>query len=227
MSQPVCKNIIWTKCNKLFYTSVRRALEFAENGKCDVYKAEKAAKTEYAVNSRYLHRGFYCPSPVFSFVLSNSRKGKVVMKPTKQSQITHLYNYNADGEIYYIEYYLGDVITGREYIVWEKNTKYGYVFDNSGRLGGVSVEIYKDGLCREYMWAHCYNASLTEDEWQADFVHYESYKYSDSFLSTFVLCFVALIEEEFKMTLDASELVDLEKYRTIYEGDRIVDVRKI
>lgn len=221
------KNSVWKKCFDLFNKCIQNALEFAENGLCEAYESESPAKTEYAVNSRYLHRGFYCPSPVHRYVVSNSRKGKILKRLTKRSQVTHLYKYNTEGNIYYIEYYIGDYLNAREYIVWEDNIRYGYIFNHSRELSAVSAEIYEGGLLREYAWTYCYNFSTSRDGWQAFEFNYEAYTYTDSLVSSFVFCRVALIEEDFNLTQDASQLVDLEKYRTICENDQIVDIRSV
>ena len=226
MSHTICKNDIWKTCFAMFKHAVHKALTFAQNGECEVYQGITPTKKEFAANSRYLHRGFYCPSPAFHIVVSNSKKGKLLKQPTKRSNITHIYHIHNE-DIYMVEYFLNNTPTGKEYIQWDQNIRFGYVFNHWGQLGGVSVETYNNGQLQNYMWAICHNASSSSEDWQADFVHFEAYQYEDSALISFDLCFVALIEEAFEATLDASELVDHERYQAIYNNGQITDVKRI
>lgn len=221
------KNDVWNTCLRQFKVGVQKGLQFAAAGKREDYHRVHAKKEEVAINSRYLHRGFYCPSPAFHFILANSRRGRILLHPTKRSKITHRYFYNANDEIYAIQYFVEGSLSGCEYIEWHDYTKYGFVFSNSGILGGISIEIYKGSKLQSYMWARCHNASLMGDDWQADYVHYETYDYDDWGLSEFDLHFVALIEEELNDVTDALDLVNHEKYFPVYESGVLVGFKRV
>lgn len=221
------KNSIWNQCLRLFKESLSIGLRFAAEGKCEIYQKTEPTKVEVAVNSCYLHRGYYCPSPVFDFILANSRRGKILLRPTKRSNITHRYLYNAEDEIYLIEYFSDGLVAGCEYIVQDKNRKYGFVFGDTGVLGGISVETYYANKLQSYMWVRCHNADSAGKKWQTDYVHYETYDYDDLGLSGFDLHFVALIEEEYNDATNALELVDHERYRPVYECGKLIGFKRL
>lgn len=203
---------VWKTCLKLFKQGVALALTFARETKCFEYQNRIPAKEELAVNSRYMHRGYYCPSPIFDQIVTNARRGKILKRPTKRSNITNRYCFDENLKLYLVEYILNQKVQSREYIVQLDDVQYGFVFSASGVFGGISIETFCQDKLQSYMWARCHNASSIDEDWQTDYVRYETYEYDGQELICVNFHHVALIEEEYHQSSDATSLVDLHKY---------------
>lgn len=203
---------IWKTCLASFQQSILLALAFAEKGEYLEYQGRIPAKEEFAVNSRYMHRGYYCPSPIFEQVVTNARRGKLLKRPTKRSNITNRYCFGEDHKLYFVEYLLNQTVQSREYIMQMDNVRYGFVFNAKDVLGGISVETYCQNKLQSYMWVMCHNASSTGQNWQTNYVRYETYEYDGQELICANFHHVALIEDEYHQPSDATHLVDLYQY---------------
>lgn len=74
--------------------------EYKPNCKSIYKKAIKQAyKKEYAIKGEYLHRGYYCPSPIADIIVGNAPRGKLLKRVTSRSKPTYEYEFNKQGEI--------------------------------------------------------------------------------------------------------------------------------
>lgn len=203
---------VWNTCLTTFKQGVLLALAFAEQKEYLKYQCRVPAKEEFAVNSRYIHRGYYCPSPIVEQIMTNARRGKLLKRPTKCSNFTNRYCFDKNHKLYFIENMLNHAVQSREYIMQIDNIRYGFVFNTNDVLGGISVETYCQNKLQSYMWATCHNASSTGQNWQTNYVRYETYEYDEQELSCVNFHHVALIEDEYHHPSDATRLVNLYKY---------------
>ena len=211
---------IWNTCLRLFQEGVAFALDFLNKQQNLEYHSRIPAREELAVNSRYLHRGFYCPSPIFDQITTNAKRGKLLKHPTKRSKITNRYCFDENGKLYLVEYISNHQLQYREYILQIGDVRYGFVFNIDGVLGGISAEIFYNHTLQSYMWATCYNSSSTGEDWQTKYVRYETHKYENRKLSCVNFHHVALIEDEYQKPSDVAKLVDLHKY---YASERTIE----
>lgn len=141
------------ECNRLHEAAMRlapRKAEFEEQ-----YHAETVRK-EFASGSS-LHRGFYCPSPVFDIVVGNAKRGKLLKKVTARSKPSHEYDFDAEGRLLRCRTrsHSDGSIVSTEYLVYESDMRYGLCFDAQNRLLNISEEAYHDGRLVHYYLAFC------------------------------------------------------------------------
>lgn len=204
---------IWETCRELFQSAVAKALEFEKSGKCEAFQQALPVKTECAVGSRYLHRGFYCPSPVFDAHVTNIRRGRLLQRITNRSKITHRYFYGECG-LYMVEYCEREVF--REYILWDGDVRYGFVYSRSGDLNGVSAEVYKDGQLQTYLWSLCYQMARPDEPPAAFQPKLEEYGYNQGRLSDWSISYVFLYGTEDSRDNCPENSVDTKHYRVTF-----------
>ena len=124
-------NQVWNTCLQLFQKSVSLAIDFRNKGLALEYQSCVPQKEELAANSCYMHRGYYCPSPILDQVLTNAKRGKLLKHPTKRSHITNRYCYDGNGDLYLAEYISDHLVLYREYVVRDGDVRYGF-FVQSG-----------------------------------------------------------------------------------------------
>lgn len=139
-------------------------MEFAARKEWKHYPAPEALREELVTRARYLHRGYYCPSLAQHLIIDNSRRGKILHRPTRRSKITHRYYFDADGKLLIAKSHLPDNNIKTEYLLYSDNRITGFAFDAWDTLVGLSEEIYKDGRLTNYFCASCY-------EHEADHFH--------------------------------------------------------
>lgn len=216
-------NQVFISCQQLFHEAIEYGLEFIKKQSHRAYHEINPQRIACCANSRYLHRGFYCPSPVFDKVLVNSRRGKILPNCRKTIQLTHRYFYNQDDKIYLIEYFSNGATEAYEYIVERQNKRFGFIIDDFGVLRHISIEEYNQGKLIAYMHSRCYLS--TDNIYQSLNMHHEQYYYDpQQKLTNFDLNLIFLDEEEYKKLGNAISLIDHYNYRVVYEGNQIIGV---
>lgn len=107
-------------------------------------------RREYASGCRYLHRGFYCPSPAIERIIGNVRRGKILKRITRASKPTHEYGFDQDGRLLWCKTIDRDATQSVEYLVYEKNCICGITVDREGRPLNVTEEIFENGRVVRY-----------------------------------------------------------------------------
>lgn len=110
-------------------------------------------RREFASQSRYLHRGFYCPSPVLDKIIGNAKRGRILKRITSASKPTHEYGFDASGRLLWCTSFDGGIILSTEYLIYDQRAVYGITFNTYGDLEAVTEEIYEDGKLVRYL--HC------------------------------------------------------------------------
>lgn len=100
-----------------------------------------------------LHRGFYCPSPVFDLVIGNVRRGRILKRPNKSSKFTHRFGFSETGDLLFCETILNGNVVFTEYIIYQCNSIYGITVTSDYTLAKVSEECYHDGKLLHYSFA--------------------------------------------------------------------------
>ena len=138
---------------------------------CDAATVRK----EYASCST-LHRGFYCPSPVFDLIVGNTHRGKLLKRITKACKPSHEYGFDANGRLLYCKsIYMGHYAY-TEYLVYNENTIYGLNVDRNGSVSTVTEEIYAHGTLQQFQSCLCLP---TKDGFCCQEIDCESYEYDN------------------------------------------------
>lgn len=115
----------------------------------------KLDHVEFSIGSRYMPRGFYCPSPDIECIITNMRRGKIAKQLSKKAKPPHLYMFNEENKLFLVETFLPNGATETEYILHKQNYSYGFVYDRAGHVTSISIEHYADGKLCCYLWAAC------------------------------------------------------------------------
>ena len=115
----------------------------------------KLGKAEFSLGSRYMPRGFYCPSPDIECIITNMHRGKIAKRLSKKAKPPHRYMFNEENKLFLVETFLPNGVTETEYILHKQNYSYGFVYDRAGHITSISIEHYVDGKLCCYLWAAC------------------------------------------------------------------------
>ena len=133
-------------------------------------------KEELCVKSKLLHRGFYCPSPVLDVLITNSKRGRILVKPTERSHITNRYVYDTSNRLCFVDNYIDDIMVSSEYLIYEDNVIYGVTVGMNGALISVSEEQYLNERIKSYICAFYSGEEYKKRCYQ---MNYEEYHYDE------------------------------------------------
>lgn len=140
------------------------------------HRSMPRGKEELGTKSKHLHRGIYCPSPVLDILITNAKRGRILVRPSERSKISNRYVYDEFGKLIFIDNYIDDKMISSEYLLYQDNTIYGVEVGMSGRIICVSEEQYAQGKLICYIRAYNYGAGNTTECGQLDC---EKYHYDD------------------------------------------------
>lgn len=126
---------------------------FLEGGVVE-HRSIPCERVEFCANSRYLHRGFYCPSPVLDLLVTNTRRGRILKRPTGRSNITNRYVYDTSGKLIFTDNYINGKMVSSEYLLYYENMVCGITIGISGRIICVSEELYANSRIESYLCAY-------------------------------------------------------------------------
>lgn len=143
-------------CNQ-FQSELDRFSVIAANAHSLYQKFQSAypadtVRHEYASQST-LRRGFYCPSPVIELIVRNIHRGRILKRITSRSNPTHEYGFSASGKLLWCTTLRNGAVSFTEYLSYENNRVYGFMFDAYGRLCTLTEEIYENDKIVSY--SHC------------------------------------------------------------------------
>lgn len=138
-----------TECNRLA-TIAQSLLEQKDllQESCDT----NTVRREFASQSRYLHRGFYCPSPVLDKIIGNAKRGRILKRITSASKPTHEYGFDASGRLLWCTAFDRGSVLSIEYLIYDGHAVYGITFNSYG-IEAITEEVYEDGKLVRYI--HC------------------------------------------------------------------------
>ena len=97
-----------------------------------------------------LPRGFYCPSPIWDVVVGNKKRGRLLIRESQRSNVSHRYVFSKDSALLRVEMLYSGQVFATEYIKQYGEITYGFTIDTSGRIYAVSKELYHDGTLEQY-----------------------------------------------------------------------------
>ena len=103
-----------------------------------------------AATGSTLHRGFYCPTPISDVVIGNRKRGRLLIRESQRSKVSHRYVFNKDSALLRVENFYNGKVYATEYIKQCGEITYGFTIDTSGRIHTVSKELYRDGILEQY-----------------------------------------------------------------------------
>lgn len=128
---------------ELFFPCIEKNLE------------REAFKSEFSLGSRYLPRGFYCPSPDIECFITNMRRGRIAKRLTKKSKPSHHYLFKENNKLYLVKTFYPNGTIETEHIFYKQNVCYGFIYNSAGQITSLSVEEYLDNRLCNYLWAAC------------------------------------------------------------------------
>lgn len=148
--------------DKLFYAEHKvKAIRLLDIAECflrdDGVRTQRSisrGKDQLGAMSRNLHRGVYCPSPVLDILITNSKRGKILVRPSEKSRITNRYIYDTAGKLIIADNYTDNKMISSEYLLYQDCFVYGITIGMSGRLVCVSEEQYQDRRLVSYICAY-------------------------------------------------------------------------
>ena len=146
---------VYNLCLERSNSLLSQGLQFFDEKQPEFYRSIGIYREEFASNSRYMHRGFYCPSPIRHLLVDNARRGKLLKRSTKRSVITHRFLFDKQNRLFLVERYHSNNRKNTEFLVYTNNAITGFTFDSFGSLVGLSEEIYENGLIQQYFIAGC------------------------------------------------------------------------
>ena len=111
-------------------------------------------RREFASQSRYLHRGFYCPSPVLDRIIRSAKRGRILKRITSASKPTHEYGFDASGRLLWCTSFDRGSVLSTEYLIYDEAAVYGITFNAFG-MEAITEEVYEDGRLVRYLHGLC------------------------------------------------------------------------
>lgn len=170
MEQKIITNL-YNQCEELTQKLIVHALKFQSSGIDRVYQ-ELEIKEIKTCSGSDLHRGYYCPSPVFDLLIGNTKRGRILQRPNSRTRFSHKYYFGKDEDLLYVEQPFQT-----EYLVRDQDYRYGYTFDKYG-LCCVAMETFKDNRLSEFLWANISPLHLKKEILQGE-VYYEAFAYDN------------------------------------------------
>lgn len=168
---------VWEKCVFLCQEYIQKGSILKPKIK-EMLLGMEISREEYAIQSRYMHRGFYCPSPVIEHHITNVRRGRIAKRLTSSAKPTNRYLFDAENKLRLAETFYPNGSVKSEYIFHENNVIYGIVYPSIGRSGEISIEQYEEGQIISYLWA-LWRESPNDGSLIVSRVTYETYCYDD------------------------------------------------
>lgn len=146
---------------EFYFHQKEKATQLLQLGSCFLNNSapqnameQTSRKVEYSQKSRYLHRGFYCPSLVLDIVISNAKRGEILNKSNRRNGISNRYEYDAEDRLVRAENFSNGKRTSTEYIFYRENYIYGVTVDNDGIISIISEEEYAENHLQSFILAH-------------------------------------------------------------------------
>lgn len=138
---------------------------------------EKVVRTEYAVGGT-IHRGYYCPSPVYDIIIRGTKRGVLRKKPGEKDK-THVYGFDNENRLISVIY----PWDAQECIFRSGSRELSVVYDTNDRSRIVEVCecVYEQGRLQRYTVY-----MVLANRWITSFLR-EEYVYSEKGISSVVL----------------------------------------
>ena len=165
-----------TVCDELIEIGV----DFA--AKCDIHsRFEETVVRTVCASDGGLHRGVYCPSPVYDIIVGNVTRGMIRNRISAKSKSHFLYGFNAKDQLVYVKHFWRGSVACIEYLLYQKDCIYGVSIDKNSDIQCVTKEHYQDGSLISYT-----HALIAPEGKQYSVIrmHAEQYEYGSGGLQT-------------------------------------------
>ncbi len=182
---------------ELYYAGIKEAEQLYQAGQKFLRENQMAAyqeatvhHEEYAVQCKYIHRGYYCPSPVVELIVGRIKRGKLLKRRTARSRIAYRYVFCDSKRIHYVERFCENGTRIPEYLVYDGDCVYGFTVED-GKLTEITKEIYENGRIVRFLYLLPF---VRENKFEIMEFRQECYFYDDLGIAE---CELITIMEEF------------------------------
>ncbi len=116
-------------------------------------------REEYGKGGELLHRGYYCPSPIFDIVVGNVSRGRLLKRPTSNSNPTYRYGFDDNGNLLTVIH-----PNGTEIIIRQGEMEIGIDFDAENEIQAICWCIFSNGTIQSYVFSlyHSFEKKIAE-----------------------------------------------------------------
>lgn len=136
-------------------------------------KAEKEiVRLEYSKGGETIHRGYFCPSPVFDLIVGGAKRGRLYKRKPAPGKYTYEYGFDKDDKLIRCKG------LNEEYLIYNEamDIVYGVGFHNTGEINEVSKCSYDNGNMIRYERSLCWLEEFAD-------LHHEEYIYENNRLT--------------------------------------------
>ena len=112
-------------------------------------KRDEIVNKKYAVGGELLHRGYYCPSPIYDIVISNVHRGKLVKD--LNDKVIYIYSFDKFGRLVEMENI--EEFVSKEFIWYENDNQYSVSMlsaNPNDHISNTTRCIYEDNRIMRY-----------------------------------------------------------------------------
>lgn len=165
------------ECERLRST----ALQFYKNIQSIMCTAEEnVARVETEVGGD-IHRGVYCPSPVYDLIIGNVKRGRILKRVTTASKPSHQFGFSKDGKLLFSRFFYDGVPVKTEYILFQGDYVYGLTVDPEYGLTDFCEEYYENQQLLRYQYMNMFSVGNGQI---SSILHSEAYFYDVNGLKT-------------------------------------------
>lgn len=124
-------------------------------------------RTEYSIGGSTIHRGYYCPSPVFDIVTGGVDRGKLLNRLTSKNRFTYKYGFDVKDKLLVVQH--GN---SKEFLITEGDVEQGFTFSKKFGIEVVSECRYIGKQIQSYILGLYYEDRVIE-------YTQENYQYSE------------------------------------------------
>ena len=114
----------------------------------------KAVTFEYAAAGN-IHRGFYCPSPVYDLLFGYTNRGRII-KGAEAKKARWRFAYDENGRMIYVDRLKGKSVIETEYLFYIGQTRLGVLLDENSIIKNITEEVFEQELLVLYSMATVY-----------------------------------------------------------------------
>ena len=121
---------------------------------------KNTVRTEWAVGST-LHRGFYCPSPVYDLLVGNVKRGVIRKNGIPVENRSHVYGFDEAGRLLWCKSLYNAKAAYTEYLTYCDSRIFGVTVSEQGEVMSLTEEVYAEGRIVSYLYGLCLNPEGT------------------------------------------------------------------
>ena len=143
------------------------------------YYGDQIAYSQVATGGT-IHRGVYCPSPVYDIIIGKTHRGRILQRPTKRSNLTHQYYFDRNGRLCCIKRLHKGKHVSTEFLFNCDGKTLGFTLELDGSIVAVCEEFHYEEKVQKYCYAEycrynqqrcCFRFRLEEYGYDEDGLH--------------------------------------------------------